>query len=164
MPSSTDWNFPGRLTFEFWIRPESAVTGDFWARRALADNNNLWLFRHNSNGTLRFSVKVGGSQLVDFSSSVSEALALNTYHYVGLTRDDPTTTGTYDRWRIWANGSVIATQTVNFSFPTAAINAWIGCGDDSGTGGFVGRVDEARITGGVAFDLSVVPSVAFPTS
>lgn len=162
--TSTDWNFTGRVTFEFWLRPESATTGDFMGRRVAADNNNFFLFRFNSDGTLRFVVKTGGTQTIDFSSAIGNALALNTYHYVGFTRDDPTTPGTYNRWRIWANGSVIATQTATFSFPTATNPLTLGYGDDTGAAGFVGRVGGVRITSGVARDLSVVPTAQFPSS
>jgi len=155
---SNDWDFgTGNFTIDFWVRFNS-ISGEQVFVEQFIDGSNAWIFEFNNTGTgtLRFLNLVSGVTLVDFSSAGSQFVT-NTWYHVAMVRN-----GT--DWRIYKNGTSVASQTVSATMPNFASQLLIAthAGPAFGINGWL---DEFRISKGVArWTTAFTPPTAAYTS
>lgn len=157
--SNTAFDFAsGDFTIELWHRPNSVTSGatQVLIDRGLFSGFTPWAITQ-FNASLRLACSANGSSwLVDlFSASV---LSANTWHHVAATRNG-------NDWRLFCNGTQIATANASGTLPTTATAVTIGR-QNGGGGQFAGFLDEIRVTKGVARYTSnfTIPAAAFPNS
>lgn len=143
-PDSADWAFgSGQFTVEAFIYPTSAISGVIgivtqWA----SPPNRRWFFGFNGN-TLNLFYSTTGSDVPSVTGAYTPTL--NQWVHVAVDRDASNVL------RVYANGVVIASATVTATlFNAAAAPLRIGNDTDFQTRGFIGNIDEVRITKGVA--------------
>jgi hypothetical protein len=152
------FEFPGDFTLEARIRISETPTGDGWTIITNYENSSEgFSLQLDSSRRLTFNLSGDG---IDVQSATS--ISLNTWTYVAVRRSGSTVTlhqGT--------SGSTTQVASVTNSTSITGSNLIIGGIFVSGFGWFnhyKGYIDDLRITKGVARDVSVVPTEAFPTS
>lgn len=156
-PDSADFAFgTGDFCIDSIIRPNASADMDFFAHRNTADNNNFFFLRRTSTNAIRFFVKVGGSAVVDFTSSFTIANNANTH--VAIVRIGSTFT-------LWGAGASGGTATYAGAMPDVGNVLWVGTGDNGLTGGLNGRLLAMRVTKGAGRYAAAFapPSAPFPT-
>lgn len=126
----------GDFTIDLWIRPSSLAFGakSFYDHRTSLTQNRPTLYLDSN--LLRYYVaganRIGGN-----------ALALNTWYHIAVTRAGGTT-------RLFTNGTLIGTWADTTNYETSRL--LLGeAGDNEANGfGFSGFIDEVRVTKGAA--------------
>jgi len=158
-PDSADWFFgSGQFTVETWIYPTSAISG---VRSVIAQFGGPasqlgWNLAFNGN-TLNFFYSTTGTDNPVVTGSYTPTL--NTWVHIAADRDASNVL------RVYAGGSVVASGTVSATFFDS--NRILVVGNDGGVSrGFVGQIDEVRITKGLARygGAFTPPSAPFPDS
>ena len=156
------FNFPGDFTVEAWIYLTTAIGSGAYTEYALAaqwsgTGGLAWLWYLKSNG---FTVVLGnGSAVVGYDNLGSVSLTTNQWHHVALSRSGSTISS-------YINGARFGTYSSSLNL-SATGPLTIGDQDASTTRPFYGRIDEFRITKGVARytgDTYAVPTAAFSNS
>jgi hypothetical protein len=152
------FEFPGDFTIEARIRISENPAASGWTIVSnYANSTTGWALQINASRRLVLNLTGDG---YDLQSSV--AIPLNTWIYVAAKRSGSTVTlhqGT--------SGSTTQVASATNSVSITGSNLSIGGIFLSGYGWvnrFRGYIDDLRITKGVARDVSVVPTEAFPTS
>lgn len=155
-PDSADWTFgSGQFTVEAFIYPTSAISGVIGIITQWASSPNFgWFFGFNGNN-LNFFYSTTGSDNPTVTGAYTPTL--NQWVHVAADRDASNVL------RVYANGVVIASATVASTLFNSAASLRIGNDVDFATRGFVGNIDEVRITKGVARYAGAFtpPTVAF---
>lgn len=160
--NNSAWNFPGDFTVEAWIFLTAAIGSGAHAEYALAaqwsgSGGLCWLWYLKSTG---FSLTIGdGSPSVGWDHLGSVSLTTNQWHHVALARSSGVISSYF-------NGSRIGTYSSSLSLSGTGLLT-IGDQGDSVIRPFFGRIDEFRITKGVARytgDSYAVPVAAFANS
>ena len=153
---SPDWWFgAGQFTVECWIRPTSAVSGVVGLLTQFGGSSDLgWFFGFIGN-TLNFFWATTGTDNPSVAGSYTAPT--NQWIHVAADRDASNVL------RIYADGVVIASATVTATFWDSSKSFRI-ANDENSNRGFIGYIDEVRITKGVgryggAF---TPPTSAFP--
>jgi Concanavalin A-like lectin/glucanases superfamily len=141
-PIGTAWQFgAGQFTVEAFVRPTSALSGVRGIVTQWAASTNLgWFLGFNGN-TLNFFYSTTGTDNPAVSGAYTPTL--NSWVHIAADRD------VSNVLRVYANGAVIASSTVSATFFNSTQNLRVS-NDGAGTRGFVGQIDEVRITKGVA--------------
>jgi len=154
---SADWEFgSGQFTVEAWIRRTAAISGvrALVAHWPSGSSNFGWQLGFNGS-TLQFGYSTIGTD----SPSVGAAYTppLNTWVHIAADRDASNVL------RVYADGVVIASATVAASIFNSTALLYIG-NDGNNTRGFIGQIDEVRITKGAARYAGAFtpPTAAFP--
>lgn len=157
-PSSDDWRW-GSLdwTIEFWVRFNVATgTQTFVSRYENTTNQRAFHFRLVSGNTLAFQWFQSGTGTGGATASGSWTPSTATWYFVGAKRSGNDVS-------VWVDGSQIGTVTNNDFIVNSNQPLTIGAVNSSGHTQFLnGWLDDMRLTKGLARDLSVVPSGAFP--
>ena len=124
----------GEFTIECWLYPTSTKDQEIFNNRVSSPTKGAGI-RLLANGTIMFYF-VGGSQVISTGT-----YSLNTWSHFAVTR----TTNTI---RIFLNGVMVGSGAVTSGTATTAALR-IGVAED-GTLGFVGYIDEYRITKGIS--------------
>jgi hypothetical protein len=159
--NNSAWNFPGDFTVEAWIYLTAAIGSGAHAEYALAaqwtgGGGLCWLWYLKSNG---FTIVIGnGSPVVGFDHT-GVSLTTNQWHHVAIVRSSGVISS-------YLHGSRFGTYSSSIDMSG---NGPLAIGDqgDSVTRPFFGRIDEFRITKGVARytgDSYTVPPAAFQDS
>jgi hypothetical protein len=136
------WTFgAGQFTVEAFVRPTAALSGvrgivTQWAASA----NFGWFLGFNGN-TLNFFYSTTGTDNPVVSAAYTPTL--NSWVHIAADRD------ANNVLRIYADGVVVASATVAATFFDSNQSLRIS-NDNTATRGFVGQIDELRITKGVA--------------
>ncbi|WP_081667957.1 LamG domain-containing protein [Metapseudomonas resinovorans] len=149
----------GDFTIEGFVRRQatpSVVYGIFTKRDSTA-NFAPFNLEMKSTGGLAAQVSTTGSSWVTIDSTVG--LSLNAYHHLALVRDGTTL-------RLFIDGIADGTATVSGALMTNTAPLNIGAASSSAEYGWNGRLDEVRITKGVARYTAnfTPPTAAFPDS
>jgi hypothetical protein len=149
------------FTVEFWVYKNTAWAGESsyrvlyeWADDAVSFGVQCYL--NNSNNLLTIASYGGPSSIITYAASNFSAA---TWYHLAVTRSGSTMT-------LWVNGTAVATGTYSGSFgSTPGIQA-IGIGSYLGNFGanssWPGRIDEFRVTRGVARTITAAPTAAYP--
>jgi hypothetical protein len=142
--SSTPADFnlgAGQFTIETWAYFTSAPSGVQAAVSQFSGASNLgWWFGMNA-GSLTFFYSTTGSN--NLSVAGAYAVTQNTWIHLAVDRDAANVV------RIYANGAVINSATVAATIFPSTLNCLVG-NDGNLTRTFPGRLDEVRITTGLA--------------
>jgi hypothetical protein len=154
LADSVDWHFgSGDFTIELWLRP-SSLTGSMGIL-AQRTGSAFCPFVIYTNGTsLNVLISFNNSSWAAVPTISGGALSVNTWNYIAFKRAGSS-------FSLWLNGAQVGTYTSSSSFTDLAqilrfgglASAWLN-----------GYAAEIRITKGVARDVSVVPTAAFPDS
>ncbi len=162
LADSPDWDFgSGQFTVEAWVRPTVAISGiDVIVAQFTnpVGGNAAWELYFNNN-TLNFTYTTTGFSATVTVVGAAYTPTLNTWIHVAADRDAS------NMLRIYADGVVIASATAAATFWNSTINLRVG-NDAVATRGFVGQIDDVRITKGVARYAGAFtpPSAEFPDS
>lgn len=161
-PASADWQFAsGAFTVEGWFKWD---TGTSSVNRVLmrsgenAGGQIMWRLAHIT-GNLRLSVSANGSTLTTTASGLWAPTEEQWHHLVAE----------FDgaAYRVYADGVMVGKSTTPLVMFDGTDDMRIG-GMFAATNGFLGYVDEVRVTKGVARYASdagyTVPASAFPRS
>ena len=153
-PDSADWEFgTGQFTVEAWIRNTTAPTTftSVLAHWGVAPERG-WFFGFNGNQLIFLYSSTGSDAPVGAQGVYVPTL--NGWDYIAATRDIS------NLITVRANGALIGSNTNAAAFWNA--NAPLYIGNDSTNGrGFLGQIDEVRITKGIARNISIVPTAPF---
>jgi hypothetical protein len=145
--TTEDW------TVEMWVAPDS--TSGFIAGRRFFDSQFLRLI---ASGTDDVSMQVSFNNFVSATIVATSAInmTLGQWYYIGMTRSGST-------FSLHIDGALIGSATNATAHNGATRNVLIG--------GILGNnnfsrswIDDVRVTVGVARDVTVVPTEAFPDS
>lgn len=151
-PASTDFSFPGQFTVEGWGFATSfssslgLVLISTWA--------HAWYLGFNGAQGLVFLYSTDGSNVLHVGAPYTPAL--NTWIFFAADRDASNVI------RVYANGAVIASGTeTNALWYSGDI---LRIGNDNGSDGWPGNIDDIRVTKGVARygGAFTPPTVPFP--
>ena len=149
------------FTIQAWVRIDTfnALTVHLilskWGAGSLANDEFAFYYETGTN-KLEFDFRSGTT----YKSVTSSAVALSTgvYYYLAVSRNG-------SNWTFNINGTTsTATNSSSINNPGVyglKVGSWGGYPLDYD---FNGRIDELRLTKGVARDISSVPTAAFPTS
>jgi hypothetical protein len=138
LTSVTDW------TMEAWVRPASTgFVGEILSQRNGSDLG-FWLFRVNSDRTVRVYAKKADSTVVT-DVATTATLTANVWTHVAAVRNAGVVS-------IYINGSraTLATTANSTGVWPSPVGAWSLGNEDGGSGAFNGFIDEVRVTVGVA--------------
>lgn len=149
--NDTDFDFgTGDWTIEWWAN---------WSRTDLFQT--FWTYGYTSggglliqsNGSGRWRVLVSGSAIITETSATPST---GTWYHYAVVKDSGTIT-------LYRDGVAAGSASSAVSL-SASIDAYIGNRGQVVERGFYGSLDEIRVTIGVARDVTVVPTAAFPDS
>jgi hypothetical protein len=149
----------GDFTIETWVYPTGvySTSSNLLSIRsgsAASSPNEFVLGIHSSNAL--FLYFNSGYQFIGAANS----MPLNTWHHIAVTRESGIL-------KLWLNGSLIGSSAVLTGVIGSTVTAWTIGGSvfDGADWGWIGYVDEFRMTNGVARyrENFAVPSKAFPT-
>jgi hypothetical protein len=147
--ASPVWLFSGDWTMEAWIYPTS-VTGVrvIFETRNRTTNASPCLYTNGTN----LVVDTGTAAVVSAGT-----ITINTWQHVAATRSG-------NSWRIFINGTQVGSTTTNTTSYTTAYGCCIGSSFYNED--FLGNIDDARITQGVARYTAnfTAPTAAFPNN
>lgn len=154
----SDFDFgAGNFTIEMWVMRQASpsVVYGLLAKRTSTSNFAPFNLELKNTGGLTAQVSTTGSSWVTINSS--SGLSLNTYYHIALVRDGTTL-------RLFIDGTADGTESVSGSLTTNTTPLIIGAASSTAEFGWNGRLDEIRITKGVARYTSnfTPPSAAFP--
>jgi hypothetical protein len=157
--SNSAWNLPADFTLEAWIYLTAAIGSGSYSEYALAaqwsgDGGLCWLWYLKSDG---FSFTTGnGGAVAGYDNRGSVSLTANQWHHVAVTRSGGACSS-------YLNGSRFGTFSSSIDMSGNGVLS-IGDQGDGVIRPFVGRIDEFRLTKGVARytgDSYTVPTAAF---
>jgi len=163
--STGDFQFASQdFTVELWCYPTSFATGYVVSTNVFQSLISIRQFSNQAgafslylkNGVPCVTIRSGSVNVVD--NAAASALSLNAWHHVTLVRSG-------NNIYVFVDGTQVISTTMSGAIDASALPLAIGA-DSGGTAGFVGFIDDVRITVGVgrytsAF-ASTLPSVAFP--
>ncbi len=126
------------ISLEAWIYPTS-WTSQVWQGNIINKENNApdygYMLRCGAGGQLNFNIGNGSWNEL---SSPTNTVSLNVWQHVA---------GTYDgsMIRLYVNGLLVDSQSVNVNFSSGLQNLTIGNWSNSGNRAFPGIIDEVRI-------------------
>lgn len=151
-PNSADFKFPGDFTIDFWLY-QNNVGIDQIAGFGDAYASGGWSWRL-SNGTFQFYIETGGSQYLLISAAIPD----DVFTHVAIERSGSAVT-------LFVNGAVAATASNAGSIAATTTSVFrVGGGPPDSSDASV-RIDDLRITKGVARYGGVgfsVPTEAYP--
>lgn len=156
--AASNFNFgAGKFTIECWARTTVSITGTsiMLAQLGFSPNNFGWRLELLTGNVLRFLYSLDGTNALVVSGSWTPTL--NVFQFYAADRDASNVI------RVYANGAVIASATVASTLFASTQVCRVG--NDGGTAsGWVGQIDDARITKGVARygGAFTPPTAAFP--
>jgi hypothetical protein len=137
VPSSTDFNFgAGDFTIEFWLNWSSLVGFQTVLERNYISTGGFAI--QSGNGTGRLIFYLSGSVIAQESVSA----VINTWYFYAITRSGTTV-------RMYRNGVQLGSGTSSVNITSSAILG-IGGRSANGLNCFNGRIDDLRITTGIA--------------
>jgi hypothetical protein len=142
-PSSADFEFSGDFTIEAWVY----LTTTSGSYKTIFGSGTYGLY-HISNTLVWYSTAGG---LTTFGTITNDA-----WHYVAISRSGTSLKCFVDGVQ---SGSTLTSST-SFTCTTT----WKIGYDNIGAAYLTSKVDEVRVTKGVARDVSVIPTSAFPNS
>ena len=156
---SADWEFgTGQFTVEAWIRRTATISGvrSIIAHWPAGSSNFGWHLVFNG-ADVAFWYSTTGSDIPFIVATYTPPL--NNWCHLAADRDASNVL------RLYADGVVIASATVAASFFNSTALLYIG-NDGNNTRGFIGQIDEIRITKGIARYAGAFtpPTVPFPDS
>ncbi|MCK9532752.1 MAG: LamG domain-containing protein [Gammaproteobacteria bacterium] len=163
--SSSDWLFDGEFTFEFWayyVNSGFASTGGFFNK--LTSWTGSEGFGFGLDTYFKFNCYMTGapSRTTVLTNKNRASAGYDTWQFWAITRDSA------DFIRIYLNGEMVgkSSAAVPGTMSSSAQPFRLFC-RNSTSGGFTGRIDEFRVTKGIARyttdGLFGVPSAPFPT-
>lgn len=160
VPNHADFDFgSGNFTIEGWVRRQALpdVVFGLVSKRSSTANFAPFNLEMKNTGALTAQVSTTGSSWVTISGSIG--MPLNVYPHIALVRDGVTL-------RLFVDGVPDGTAAVSGALMTNADPLIIGAASSAAEFGFDGRLDEFRITKGVARYTSAFtpPSAPFPNS
>lgn len=152
--SSADWAFgTGDFTIEFFVRFNSVPS----AVTCMLSNYPGWSVQWRNDGVTT------GLHFLNFNTALGNGAswtpAANTWYYIAVKRSGTTLS-------FWIDGAQSGSNTTNSTNLSDSSNLAIGAlpFGSSYLQDFAGRIDEPRITKGVALDVSSIPTTEFPDS
>jgi hypothetical protein len=152
LPDGGDWQWRGGDTLEVVYRPNLLATAQLIV--ATRDGSGGFQFFQESTNTIRFLGNLGGSTVVNMTSTTT--VTTGTVYKIAVTRK---TDGT---WGLRVNGTEEATAAS--ASITARDTLYIGRYGVSTSNMLNGWVKQVRWTKMASRDLSIVPSAHFPVS
>lgn len=148
VPSSTDFNFgTGDFTIEFWLNWSSISGFQTVLERNYISTGGFAI--QSGNGTGRLIFYLSGSVIAQESVSA----VINTWYFYAITRSGTTV-------RIYRNGVQSGSGTSSVNITSSAILG-IGGRSANGLNCFNGRIDDLRITAGIArYTSNFIPPTA----
>ena len=144
IPSSTDFDFAGDFTIEYWINStDTGTTSSSTNSRVMSrgDHPDEWFIRaDSSSGVEAMKLQFGGTDDLNLhTGGTADTWADGTWHHFAVTRDGNTV-------RLYIDGTQIDTTTVSGAFDAGdGANLYIGNEDDNSED-FHGYLDEIRIS------------------
>ena len=144
IPSSTDFDFAGDFTIEYWINStDTGTTSSSTNSRIMSrgDHPDEWFIRaDSSSGVEAMKLQFGGTDDLNLhTGGTADTWADGTWHHFAVTRDGNTV-------RLYIDGTQIDTTTVSGAFDAGdGANLYIGNEDDDSED-FHGYLDEIRIS------------------
>jgi hypothetical protein len=153
-PDSEDWNFgAGDFTLDFWINmPDVTHGGDDGLSAIMGPSYNAynwhavcWVAPSNSTfstGIMFYAKNGSQGELFRFEQGSTSGYVNNTWYHIAVTRNGST-------WKLWRDGTTIATRSgsetlVNWTYPWV-----IGALGIAGYREYKGYIDEVRISKGI---------------
>jgi hypothetical protein len=156
--TNTAWQFgAGRFTVECFIRPTLAPSGVRGLVTVFGGSSNQgWFLGFNGN-TMNFFYSTTGTDNPVVTGAYTPTI--NTWAHIAADRDASNVL------RVYVDGVVVASATAAVTFFNSTQTLKVS-NDNNGTRGFVGQIDEVRITKGVARYAGAFtpPSTAFPNA
>ena len=164
IPSSTDFDFAGDFTIEYWINStDTGTTSSSTNSRVMSrgDHPDEWFIRaDSSSGVEAMKLQFGGTDDLNLhTGGTADTWADGTWHHFAVTRDGNTV-------RLYIDGTQIDTTTVSGAFDAGdGANLYIGNEDDDSED-FHGYLDEIRISNNCRYPsgTSFAPSTTAFTS
>jgi hypothetical protein len=146
---SPDWSFSGNFTIDFWVRA-TIIGSNRYCFTHYTDGNNRYFLFITTGGALTFSVISGGSTLVTMTTASGVIVdGDNVWRHVAVVRNG-------NDWRIYVNGVSAAIATAAISIPNFTQQFRIGT-DHAGNNGYLGAIDEFRISNVARWTASFTP-------
>lgn len=157
---SADWDFgAGDFTIEAWVRFNNTTGFQIFASQYNNASQRAWEFRKDDTGNLAFFYSTDGGAVNVVTVTGTWGPTTGQWYYVAAKRATTTLS-------VWADGVQVAsgsagTDTIHNSTTLLRIGNRFSTTEQLF---FNGWMDDLRITKGVARDVSVVPTAAFPNS
>jgi hypothetical protein len=146
-----DFALNADFTIEFFYRPAATANGQ--AMIDIGGGTSGISIRANQGGVQRLFINFKGTQY-----NLAYTWTVDAWHYVAVVRSGSTIRGYVDGTQVGSD----ATNSGTFTSATPAVR--IGGVLEGSATAQLRNLDEIRITKGVARDVSVVPTAAFPDS
>lgn len=146
-----DWTPAGNFTFDTWAR-WNALAATQYLFTHFTNATNRYFLSVSSAGALTFSVISSGSTIVTMSSSNGAVAADGAWRHIAVVRNG-------NVWRIYVNGTSVATTTDSDSIPNFTSWFYIGA-DHAGANNFNGWLDEFRVSRVARWTANFTPPVA----
>ncbi|MDP6583130.1 MAG: LamG domain-containing protein [Anaerolineales bacterium] len=150
LPQSTNQLASLDFTVECWFRFNSGAgsnTMGIWGSYyTTPSGKGLWMTHHPPTGNqLYFQVHYGSSgwAYLNQTQGTRTALSNNTWYHAAVTRQGST-------WRMFLNGSLEDSMTLNSNVTDSGSTTRLGCVGPSNTNYLNGYIDDFRITKGLA--------------
>ena len=169
IPASSVFNFgTGNFTMEFWFNIPAGASGSPYGKTFVSSENNVWSAGAFSFYALASSTVFRPSFWInEFSSSVPILLPTSgdyrdgNWHHLAVVRSG-------SAFSMYIDGSLVASGTHAGNCGSSTRNLMIGdnLANNGGDRNFLGKLDDLRITKGVARYTSAFtpPTAAFPNS
>ena len=169
IPASSVFNFgTGNFTMEFWFNIPAGASGSPYGKTFVSSENNVWSAGAFSFYALASSTVFRPSFWInEFSSSVPILLPTSgdyrdgNWHHLAVVRSGSS-------FSMYIDGSLVASGTHAGNCGSSTRNLMIGdnLANNGGDRNFLGKLDDLRITKGVARYTSAFtpPTAAFPNS
>lgn len=151
--SSTDWNFSGDYTVDFWVRFNSLGSAAFTTTSAICTNNDgtgSWSLCLKGTASFHWSLYLGASPAIEAASAPSAG----TWYHVAIVRSGNTA-------YLYINGTSVgsvaeSTTRANGVFKIGQ-DTWIGTGANRDLDGWI---DEFRVSNVARWTANFTPSAA----
>lgn len=140
----------GEFCIELWARfPTTTGFDAFHSKWLDSGSNRSYIFGRNGTAIV-FYVSTAGTG-TDYSvASATGVVTTNTWYHIAVSRQNNTSVG-FDTFRIFVDGSIVATTDVPVGTAIHNPSAWVMIGDNNtGSQDYTGYMDELRVTKGVA--------------
>jgi len=135
-----DWYLSGDFTIDTWLKLDN-ISRDHGFIGQDDGGTNAWHVKVRSDWRLQFAIRKSSSWTMIFVSDADKTVSHSEWTHVAVTRSG-------NNWYMFINGVLAGSTTNSETFPN--ISGQLKIGDTYGDAGFRGRLDDLRISKGIA--------------